>query len=142
MNIRRSAGFSVIEMLVVLFIIALILGMVGPRITKLVRSGKVTSTEATLKAIKGAVLDYEMDTNTKVKTLEQLVRNVDNNPRWQGPYISDKSSVQQLVDGWGNMIIFNRPSKIFPKEYPDFEVISYGEKGEAAEVNDYLKTGA
>jgi general secretion pathway protein G len=128
-------------MMVVLFIIGLIVAMIGPRIGKMMRSGNVTSTEALLKSVKNALAEYEVDTNTKAKTLEHLVRNVDSNPKWQGPYLSGKTEVSQLVDGWGNMIIFNRPPKIFTKEFQSYEVISYGVNGEAAEVNDYLKAG-
>jgi len=141
MEMRRSTGFSLMEMMVVLFIIGLILSMVGPRIVKQMAKGKETSTEATLSAIKNAILEYQMDIiGGFPKTLQHLVENVDKNPKWKGPYLEGKSEVP--VDAWGNALMFNQPPKVFTKQYKFFEILSYGENGVTAEPTDYLKQGS
>lgn len=139
MTIRRSAGFSVMEMLVVLFIIGLIMSMVGPRVVKLMKSGSQTSTQATLGAMKSAILEYQMDVGSYPKTLEHLVKNVENNPKWHGSYLEGKTEVP--LDAWNNTLMFNQPPKV-KKEYKYFEILSYGEKGEAAEPTEYLHQGS
>ncbi len=48
MKMRNSPGFSMLEILVVVFIIGLLATMVGPRIVRLMSSGKTTATQATL----------------------------------------------------------------------------------------------
>lgn len=140
MNMRRSAGFTMIEIMAVLFIIGLILAMVGPRIQKIMSGGNVTATQALLGTIKSAVQEYQMDLGSMPKTLEHLVKNVDNNPKWKSPYIEGTTEVP--ADKWGNPLMYNNPPKVFTKEYRYFEVLSYGEKGEAAEPEEYLRQGS
>ena len=140
MNMRRSAGFSIMEILIVLFIIGLILSMVGPRIQKALRSGNTTATQATLTALKNAIFDYQMEVGGYPKTLQHLVENVDSNPKWKGPYLEGQTEVP--LDKWGNAFMFNQPPKVFQKEYKFFEVLSYGEDGQNAETANYLKQGS
>jgi general secretion pathway protein G len=140
MNMRRSAGFSIMEIMVVLFIIGLILSMVGPRIVKLMSSGNETATKATLTAVKNAALEYQMDMGNLPKTLEHLVKNVDSNPKWRGPYMEGQTEVP--TDKWGNGLVYNIPPKVFTDKYKSFEVFSYGEKGEGAEQSEYLLQGS
>ncbi len=81
-----------------------------------------------------------MDIGGYPRSLQNLVENVDNNPKWRGPYLEGQKEVP--LDKWNNAFIYNNPPKIFTKEYRTFELISYGEKGEAATPEEYLKTGA
>ena len=140
MNIRRSAGFTMVEIMAVLFIIGLILSMVGPRISKYMASSKVSSTEALLSAVKSAVVEHQMDTGSNPKTLQHLVEDVDKNPKWKGPYLEGKTEVP--ADSWGAPLMYNIPPKVRTKEYKYFEILSYGEKGEAAEPEEYLHKGS
>ncbi len=140
MTMRRSAGFSLMEMMVVLFIIGIILAMTGPKIMKMMSKGKETSSQQLLTAVKSAVLEYQMEVGGYPKTLQHLVQNVDNNPKWKGPYLEGKTEVP--ADAWGAALMFNVPPKVFTKEYRYFEILSYGEKGEAAEPTEYLRQGS
>ena len=140
MNMRRSAGFSMMEIMAVLFIIGLILSMVGPRIVKMIGKGNTTATESLLGTVKSAVLEYQMDVGGNPKTLEHLVKNVDNNPKWKGPYIEGMTDIP--LDKWDRPLMYNNPPKVFTKEYKYFEILSYGEKLEAAEPEEYLHKGS
>ena len=140
MNIRRSSGFSVMEMLIVLFIIGLILSMVGPRIAKVLMKGNETATETTLRAIKNAIIEYQMDVGTYPKTLQHLVQNVDNNPKWKGSYLEGQSDVP--ADKWGNALEYHQPPTIFTKEFKFFEIISYGANGRDADQGSYMRQGS
>lgn len=140
MTMRRSAGFSLMEMMVVLFIIGIIFAMVGPKVIKVMTQGRQTSTQQLLTAVKSAILEYQMEVGGYPKTLQHLVENVDKNPKWKGPYLEGKTEVP--VDAWGAALMFNVPSKVFTKEYKYFEILSYGEKGEAAEPAEYLRQGS
>lgn len=140
MHMRRSAGFSMIEMTIVLFIIGLILSMVGPQIAKVLLSGKETGTKSMLSAIKNAIAEYDMDLGHRPKTLQHLVQNVENNPKWKGPYLEGQTEVP--ADKWDNPFVYNMPPKVFKKEYKFFEIYSYGDGGEDADPATYLKQGS
>lgn len=140
MNVRRSPGFTIMEMLVVLGIIALIMSMVGPKIAQVMMSGNKTATVATLGAVKNAIFEYQLEFGTYPKTLEHLVKNVDNNPKWKGPYIEGTTEVP--ADKWGNTVMYNKPPKVFGDKYKYFEILSYGEGGESAETSEYLHAGS
>ena len=140
MKMRSSPGFSMMEILVVIVIIGFLATMVGPRVVNLLRSGKTTATQSTLTGLKAAILDYQMQIGNYPKSLQHLVENVDNNPKWQGPYLEGQKEVP--LDKWNGVFIYNNPPKVFLKEYRTFELISYGEKGEAATPEEYLKQGA
>lgn len=140
MNMKRSAGFSIMEIMVVLFIIGLILSMVGPRIVKLMSGGNETATKATLSSLKNAAVEYQMDIGSLPRTLEHLVKNVDNNPKWRGPYLEGQTEVP--ADKWGNAIVYNVPPKVFSDKYKSFELYSFGEKGEGSEQSEYLTQGS
>lgn len=140
MSIRKSAGFSLVEIMIVLFIIGLLFSLIGPRIAKVILSGNETATQATLNSIKTAIFEYQMDIGSYPKTLQHIIENVDNNSKWKGPYLEGQKEVP--ADKWGNSLLYNLPPKVFGKEYKYFEVLSYGPKGEAAEPTEYLKQGA
>lgn len=140
MTIRRSAGFSVMEMLVVLFIIGIILSMIGPKVVKLMLRGRETSTEQTLGAIKNAILEYQMELGSNPKTLQHLVENVDKNTKWKISYLDGRTEVP--LDAWSRPLIYNIPPKIFTKEYKYFEIFSYGANGENADSSEYIKQGS
>ena len=80
MTFKRSTGFSLIEIMVVLFIMGLLFSMIGPRIAKVMKDGSTTATQATLNAVKTAILEYQMEIGNYPKTLQHLVENVDKNP--------------------------------------------------------------
>ena len=140
MTIRRSAGFSLVEILIVLFIIGLLFSLVGPRIQQAITKSGETATQATLNAVKNAIFEYQMEVGNYPKTLQHLVENVDSNPKWKGPYLEGQKEVP--TDKWGNALMYNLPPKVFTKEFKFFEVLSYGPKGDAAEPAEYFKQGS
>lgn len=140
MNMRRSGGFTIVELLVVLFIIGLILSMVGPRLAKILSRGNETATMSTLTSLKNGILQYQMDLSVLPKTLEHIVKNVDNNPKWDGPYM--EGQIEVPTDKWGNALTYNIPPKVFGNKYKIFEVFSFGPNGESADPSEYLSQGS
>ena len=115
----RSA-FSMMEIMVVIFIIGLLGSMMMPRIVKFMRGGQRGATQSSVIGIKNAIISYKMDTGRYPKTLDDLMNN-NNVPRWDGPYL------QKLDDDpWGNEYIYNKPAREFTDQYKVFEVFSFG----------------
>jgi len=102
---RRSAGFTLLEMLVVLVIIGLIAGLVGPQLMGRVDTSKVTAADTQVRMLKSALDTMRLDIGrypTKDEGLALLVAPPKDEhiaAKWQGPYLSE-SNVP--LDPWGN----------------------------------------
>lgn len=129
---RKSQAFTMLEIMVVLFIIGLLATFGGPQVLKFFAAGKEKATQTYLNELVGALQMYEMHIGHYPKKEEGGLRALVEPPsrpelasKWDGPYISE----DKLEDKWGNEFIYNAPPEKH-KNYRYFEVISYGEKGE------------
>lgn len=100
---RKSVGFSLIELLVVLVIMGLLAGLVGPRLFSKVDTSKVKTAQTQIKMLKTALYTYRLDVGAFPST-EQGV-NALTTPisgaaaqRWDGPYLDEAVP----LDPWGN----------------------------------------
>jgi len=89
---RRQAGFTLLELLVVLVIIGLLLGLVGMRLLSNVDRGKVTAATAQARVLKTALDTMNLDLGrypTKSEGLSLLVTAPKDaaGRRWMGPYL-------------------------------------------------------
>lgn len=99
-----QSGFTLLEMIVVLAIIGLIMGLVGPRLFGQADKAKVQTTGTQIKMLGGAIQTLRLDMGrlpTAEEGLDALVR-APAEPRaakaWAGPYIDDAVP----NDPWGN----------------------------------------
>jgi general secretion pathway protein G len=100
---RSLRGFTLLEMLVVLVIIGLLVGLVGPRLFGRVETSKVQAAEAQVKLLRGAVETYRLDVGSLPagnEGLDALAKapNDSVRQRWKGPYLDDAIP----LDPWGN----------------------------------------
>jgi general secretion pathway protein G len=100
---QRPRGFTLLEMLVVLVIIGLLVGLVGPRLFGRVETSKIQAAEAQVKLLRGAIETYRLDVGALPAAnegLEALVKAPSDaiRPRWKGPYLDDAIP----LDPWGN----------------------------------------
>jgi general secretion pathway protein G len=125
-NIRRQAGVTLIEMLVVVTIIALFAALVAPSMLKKGDTARVTAARAQINSFMTALGAYKLDTGlfpTGENGLEALRVAPEGTNQWQGPYLP-----QEIPDDpWGNPYIYR-----YPSENGGFEpeIISYGADGQ------------
>ena len=93
---RAQRGFSLIEILIVVALIALIAGMVANQVFGGQDRAKVKMAEAQITALAGKVSQYEGDTGALPQRLEDLVTSSGNVKGWLGPY----SKESELKDPW------------------------------------------
>src|SRR5260370_19474528 len=126
-SIAGSRGFSLIELLVVIIILGLLAGLVGPRLFSRVGQSKQAAARAQIELFGAALDQYRLDVGAypaSAAGLEALVRNP-NVSDWSGPYLQ-KNVVPQ--DPRGKPYQY----KFFPGDHGDFDISSLGADGPPA----------
>jgi general secretion pathway protein G len=106
-----ARGFTLIEMLVVLVIIGMLAGLVGPKLFGRVDSSKVKTAEVQIKMFKGSLETYRLDVGRFPTQAEGLlVLNMAPSEerakaRWRGPYLDQDVP----MDPWGNPYVYSLP---------------------------------
>lgn len=116
-------GFTLLELLVVIVIIGLLAGYVGPRYFSQVGKSEVQVARAQIDALEKALDQYRLDTRRYPAVedgLSALVARPANEPNWNGPYL--KKGVPS--DPWGHDYVYKTPG-----QRGDFELVSYGRDG-------------
>ncbi|HEX4871922.1 MAG TPA: type II secretion system major pseudopilin GspG [Nevskiaceae bacterium] len=97
-------GFTLLELLVVMVIIGLLAGLVGPKLFSRLDASKVQAAQAQAKMLRGAVETLRLDLGRLPSAAEGLAL-LDNPPadpaaaaKWRGPYLEDSVP----ADPWGN----------------------------------------
>ena len=89
-----DAGFTLIELMVVLVILGLLAGLVGPQLFGKIDSSKVKTAETQIKMLRGALQAYRLDVGRYPTTAEGLAALVrppsDAADFWSGPYLDDE----------------------------------------------------
>lgn len=122
---RGIAGFTLLELLVVLVILGLLASLVGPQVLRHVGSSKTKTAALQIQEL-GAALDlYRLEVGrypTTQQGLEALVQQPSGTTNWNGPYLS-KSVVRK--DPWGNDYIYQAPG-----EHGEYDLYSLGADGQ------------
>jgi len=110
-------GFTLVELLLVLVILALIAGLVLPGIIGKAESAKAKAASSQISRISMSVESFYLDTGNTPSSLEELVNAPSGVTGWNGPYI--KNSL--LKDPWGQPYKYKVPG-----DHGDFDIESYG----------------
>lgn len=134
-----SAGFTLLEMLVVLVIIGLLAGLVGPRLFSKVDQSKVTAATTQAKMLRGAVESLRLDIGRYPQPDEGLglLTKAPADPalaaRWRGPYLDGALP----EDPWGQPYQYAVPGA----DGQPFALFSMGADGKRGGQGDAADIG-
>src|SRR5579863_384210 len=127
--LRRDseAGFTLVEMLVVITIIAMIMALVAPRVLNYLGESKIKAAKIQIESIGSALDLFYLDEGhypTTSDGLAALVQRPENSPTWNGPYLKGGFVPK---DPWGRPYVYRSPG-----EHGPYDIVSYGPDGERA----------
>jgi general secretion pathway protein G len=118
-------GFTLVEMLVVITIIGLIMGLIGPRVLNYLSESKVKAAKIQLQSFSSALDLFYLDAGRFPSTAEGLVALVQPTPGvagWNGPYLKGGTVPN---DPWNKPYAYRAPG-----EHGAYDILSYGSDGQ------------
>jgi general secretion pathway protein G len=125
---HRFAGFTLIELMVVIVILGILAGLIVPRIMGRPDEAKQLKAKMQIESIETALKLYKLDNGgypTTDQGLEALVSRSETPPvprKWRDGGYLEKGKVP--TDPWGNTFVY-----LSPGVHGDFDIVSYGADG-------------
>lgn len=124
-------GFTLLELLVVMVIIGLLVGIVGPKYFSQIGKSNVTVAKSQITSIAKALDAYRLDMGRYPSTEEGLnalyAKPAENTDNWRGPYLAKKVP----LDPWGHPYQYLNPGV-----HSEVDVISLGADGKPGGTGD------
>ena len=126
--VKGRRGFTLIEIMVVIAILALLAALVGPKIIGRSDDAKIADTKVQIRNLETALKLYKLDSGTYPSTEQGLmalvakptVGQIPKNYRAEG-YLESKKIPK---DPWGNDYLY-----LAPGEHGDYDICSHGADG-------------
>lgn len=134
----RDAGFTLLELLVVLAILGLLAAIVAPQVLRYLGTSRTQTAKVQIENIQAALDQFQLDVGRYPSTdegLDALVKAPSTAANWNGPYLKKESG---LMDPWGTRYSYRIPGK-----HGDVDVYSLGSdhaeggEGEAKDVGNW-----
>lgn len=126
----KNAGFTLLELLVVIVILGLLAGYVAPRYFAQVGKSEIKVAQAQIEGLGKALDQYRLDTGHYPSTeqgLTSLMERPSSEAKWDGPYL--KKALPP--DPWGKPYMYRSPG-----EHGEFDIYSYGKDGQVGGSNE------
>jgi general secretion pathway protein G len=128
---QGQEGFTLVEILVVITIIGLIMGLVGPRVLTYLGQSKAKTATIQIESFASSLDLYFLDNGrypTTNEGLTALVKRPSGASAWNGPYL--KGAVVP-PDPWGNPYLYRSPGQHGP-----YDIMSKGPSGQEGGTGD------
>jgi general secretion pathway protein G len=122
----RQAGFTLVELLVVLVILVLLASLVAPRVIGYLGTSRTKAAKVQIQSLTTALELYKIDVGRYPSTSESLKALVEAPPgaaSWNGPYLTKKEVPN---DPWGRAYAYRSPG-----EHGAFDIVSLGADNQA-----------
>lgn len=128
---RRRGGFTLVELLLVLVILAALAAVVVPKFANRGKQAKVTAATTQISNFEVALDTFEVDNGyypSGANGLNDLVTQPGNAQEWRGPYVKEVP-----LDPWGNAYVYESPGKVNSGSY---DISSAGPDGQPGNEDD------
>ena len=135
---KAQSGFTLLELLVVLGIIAMLAGIVGPQVMKHLGESKTKAAKVQVEDFSAALDMYKLDMGkypTSDQGLQALIEAPEGSKRWNGPYLR---KAKTPADPWQNEYHYASPGA-----HGKFDLFTYGAddkeggEGEDQDINNW-----
>ncbi len=127
----REGGFTLVELLVVLVILSLVMGLVGPRVLSYLTDARVRSARLQIDSLAAALDLFYLDTGrypSEQEGLKALIARTPSVDNWNGPYLQQSELPE---DPWGNPYEYRVPG-----EKKAYDIVSLGSDGRQGGTDD------
>lgn len=128
----RSAGFTLVELLIVLVILATLAAIVVPKFSGRTEQARRTAARTQISTFETALDSYEADVGSYpsgADGLRALIEAPSNAQGWRGPYLGKEIP----TDPWGNAYTYECPGK---HSVGGYDIMSMGADGRAGTDDD------
>lgn len=125
---ERERGFTLIELIAVVVILAVLATLLAPRIFQGTKRAQRNLAQIQIKKIEGALGLFQLD-NGRFPTTEEGLKALIENPgvqNWNGPYGSITRA--DLKDPWGRDYMYRYPCQ-HPGAPHDYDLFTWGPTG-------------
>ena len=126
----HQLGFTLIEILVVMAIIAMLAVMVAPNIFNQRAGAMRDGALSQISSLQAALDTHRLDVGEYPNSLEGLMENDTDRASWNGPYLRNNLP----KDPWGNDYVYDTDGR-------EFTLISYGADGSQGGEDDDADIG-
>ena len=124
-------GFTLIEILIVMAIIVMLAGMVGPNLLNMLAGAQSDDARIQISQLEQTLETYFIDLGEFPNSLNGLLENESNRASWAGPYLRREVP----LDPWGNEYIYDYSGG------REFTLFSFGADGERGGEGDDADIG-
>lgn len=114
---RQQAGFSLIEILVVIVLIGMVVAFAANQIGDNAQRARWNLAKSQVAMLSAKIEQFELDNGSPPARLIDLVKDPGNSPMWNGPYAKES----ELKDPWQNEFAYSMPG-----QHGQFDLSSLG----------------
>lgn len=132
---QREAGFTLLEILVVIVIIGLLIGLVAPAALRQLSGARVSVAKQSIERLESVLDMYKLDVGSYPSTsdgLQALVDKPTDADNWNGPYVKADNG---LLDPWRHPYVYRAPSQ---RSGHDYDICSLGPNAQSGASSDNM----